>query len=159
MKYASNHLLAAAFVATLGLAAHAQPAPPPEGGHPPGAQHRHGKFNPAQMHERMARRHEALREKLQLSPAQETAWTRYTSAVKPPAGLKRFDRQAWAGLTTPERIDQRRALRNERLAAMDRRDGATKAFYAMLTPEQKKVFDAETLRKGHGARGHHPRQG
>jgi Spy/CpxP family protein refolding chaperone len=46
---------------------------------------------------------------------------------------------------------------------MDRRAEATKAFYAQLTPEQKKTFDAETARMGHGHMhregGEHPHGG
>jgi periplasmic protein CpxP/Spy len=36
-------------------------------------------------------------------------------------------------------------------AAMEKRDAATKTFYASLTPEQKTVFDAEHAK---GARDH-----
>ena len=51
-----------------------------------------------------------------------------------------------------------RALRNQRMAemnaAMDKRGEATKAFYAALTPEQQKTFDAEHKKHGpHGGRG------
>jgi protein CpxP len=41
---------------------------------------------------------------------------------------------------------------------MDKRADATKIFYAALSPEQKKTFDAETARRGHrGGYGHHQR--
>ena len=61
-------------------------------------------------------------------------------------------------LTTPERIDQMQALHAQREAEMKKRGDATKTFYAGLTPEQKKTFDAETARfmaGGPGMRGHH----
>ena len=39
---------------------------------------------------------------------------------------------------------------------MDKRGDATKAFYAALSPEQQKTFDAEHKKMGrHGGRGHH----
>jgi hypothetical protein len=60
-----------------------------------------------------------------------------------------------AALTTPERIDRMIAMRAQRNAEMDKRFEATKTFYATLTADQKKVFDAESLRfaKRHGKRG------
>ena len=49
------------------------------------------------------------------------------------------------------------ALKAQRDAEMTKRGDATKTFYAALTPEQKKVFDAEALRMGPFGRngGHH----
>ena len=63
-------------------------------------------------------------------------------------------------LSTPERLDKMRALRTQHMgdmqAAMAKRDDATKALYAALSPEQKKLFDAEHSRKGsqHGSKHH-----
>jgi periplasmic protein CpxP/Spy len=54
-------------------------------------------------------------------------------------------------LTTPERIDKMRAMRVQRDTEMDKRADATKAFYATLNAEQKKIFDAEAMNRG----GHH----
>ena len=63
-------------------------------------------------------------------------------------------------LTTPERIDNMREMRAQRMtavnAAMEKRGEATKAFYAALSAEQQKVLDAETLMMGrHAGRHHH----
>jgi protein CpxP len=129
------------------------PAPGMRGDHGPrGERHR---FDPARMQERLAQRQAALKQKLQITAAQESAWTTWTSAMKPPAGFQRPDRAEIAKLTTPERIDRMRAIRAERVALSDKRGEATKTFYAALSPEQKKVFDDETVRKGrHGHRGH-----
>jgi hypothetical protein len=61
-------------------------------------------------------------------------------------------------LSTPERIDKMRSERAQHMAdmntAMDKRDEATKTFYATLSAEQKKVFDAEHSRMGarHGGK-------
>lgn len=163
MNQASKHLIAATLLA-LGLAAGAQPMPAPapatpgaghhmDGHHKNMMERHHGRFDPAKMQERRAARQAALKQKLQLSPGQETAWLAYTGAMQPPANLQRPDRAEFAKLTTPERIDRMRALRSARMAEMDKRADATKTFYASLTPEQKKVFDAETFRGRRGA--HH----
>jgi Spy/CpxP family protein refolding chaperone len=80
--------------------------------------------------------------------------------MKPPAAadFKRPDRAEMDKLTTPERIDKMHALRTEHTAAMnaamDKREDATKAFYATLNAEQKKVFDAEHARMGAHQGGH-----
>jgi hypothetical protein len=65
------------------------------------------------------------------------------------------DREAFAKLTTPERIDKMREMRGKRMAEMDRHAEATKAFYAQLNAEQKKTFDTATLRMHHQRGGHH----
>jgi len=128
--------------------------------------HGHGRDGkpPQEMMGRWQQRHEQhmadLKKDLQLTPAQEGAWSQFTTAMRPPAGMpQRPDREAMARMTTPERIDQMQALHKQRQAEMDRRADATKAFYATLTPEQKKKFDAHTARfmQGHhgGGHGHH----
>jgi periplasmic protein CpxP/Spy len=157
MKSAQK-FFAAALLASLGLAASAQTpnAPQTGAGTPPAAgEIRH---DPARMQERMTQRLADLKQKLQITPGQEGAWTAYTSALQP-TQMQRPNRDELAQLTTPERIDRMRQLRTQRMAEMDQRGEATKTFYAALTPEQKKVFDAQTLRgpwsqSGHG---HHHR--
>ena len=149
-RFLRTTLATCALVAGAGLAAaQTQPvapaAPATPGG--PAAHERH--FDPARMAERMNRHLADLKQKLQLSPAQEGAWSSFANAMQPQAPIQRPDPQAMAGLSTPERIDQMRAMRDRRNAEMDRRAEATKAFYAQLTPEQKKTFDAETARMGH----------
>jgi protein CpxP len=147
-----KHLLACALLVGMGLAtAQAQPA---AGSDAPAPQGRH--FDPARMAERMNRHLAALKQKLQITASQETAWNSFTAAMQPPANMQHPDPRSMAGMTTPDRIDQMRAMRDRRNAEMDRRAEATKAFYAQLTPEQKKTFDTETARMGHG-HGHGPR--
>jgi Spy/CpxP family protein refolding chaperone len=58
-----------------------------------------------------------------------------------------------AKLSTPERIDRMNTLKAQHDAEMAKRQQATKAFYAGLTPEQQKVFDANAMGRGHGKRG------
>jgi protein CpxP len=139
-----KHLVACALLLGMGIAT-AQAQLAPQGHH----------ADPARMAERVNRHLAALKQKLQISAGQENAWTSFANAMQPPANMQRPDRQALASMPTPERIDQMRAMRDRRNAEMDRRAEATKAFYAQLTPEQKKTFDAETARMGHG-HGHGP---
>lgn len=161
-----KQMLTLSLLAGIGMAAFAQTPPPMADGPMQAHGMHHGARGPAdrarmqeRMQERMAKRQAALKQKLQITPAQEPAWNSFTSAMKPPANMQRPDHAAIAKLSTPERIDQMRALRNQRIAEMDRRADATKSFYAALTPEQKKVFDEQALRRGgrhgeHGPRGH-----
>jgi protein CpxP len=155
--------LLAATLAVLGSSAMAQAQVPATA---PGAMHQghhghHGRhYDPAKMQERHAQRLAELKQKLQITAAQEPAWNNFTSAVRPNLDRKRMDRDAVARMSTPDRIDHMRVLRQQRAAEMDRRGEATKAFYATLTPEQQKVFDAETARMGHGRKhGGHGHRG
>jgi periplasmic protein CpxP/Spy len=166
MKSLRRHLLTAGLLAGLGIAAVAQTQTPPTPPAAPAAVHAQGERrgphgDPAQfrarMEERMARRMGELKTKLQITPAQEGAWTAWTTAMKP-AQLQRPERGEFARLSTPERIDRIRALRTQRNAEMDKRFDATKTFYTALNVEQKKVFDGEAMRfmRGgkHGGHGH-----
>ncbi|MDA8454951.1 Spy/CpxP family protein refolding chaperone [Acidovorax sp. GBBC 3334] len=151
---------AAALMAALAVPAFAQPAPvappPPAGAAAPGAERPHRMPSPEERQARMARHAEALRQKLQLTPAQQPAWDAFTAAMQPQGPRPaRLDAQNLDQLTTPERIDRMRALRAQRSAEADRRDEAVKTFYAALNPAQQKVFDQESRRMhGHdGMRG------
>lgn len=132
-----------------------------------GMGHRKGAMDPAQMQARMDKHHAALKAKLKLTPAQEGAWTTFMAAMKPPAAMmaSRPDHAELSKLPTPERIDKMKALRAQRMgemsAAMEQRGEAIKAFYAALTPEQQKVFDADTARHAgphaqHGGKASRP---
>jgi len=162
-------LLGSAALASSGAFAQAPAAPstsstPPAAvaqadGAAPKAQHK--RMDPAQRMERMqehrAKRLAALKEKLKLTSAQESAWATFASASQPPAGARpqRMDRAEFAKLTTPERLERMQARQAERSARFAKRAEATKTFYAALTPEQQKTFDAETVHAGmHGHRGH-----
>ena len=109
--------------------------------------------------ERRAQRQEQLTAALKLSPAQEGAWSTYTAAMQPPAQRPaRMDRAEMAQLTTPQRIERMQAVQAERQQFMNQRLHAVKAFYAQLTPEQQKVYDQQSLRRGDGyGYGHGPR--
>jgi periplasmic protein CpxP/Spy len=154
MKHLYKHLFAAGLLAAMAMTAGAQTPSGPGASAGPTAERgeHHGRFA-ARMQERMARRQAELKLKLQLTPAQEGAWQAFTAAMKPPANLARPERGELAKLTTPERIDRMRSMRAARAAEMDKRADAAKAFYAALSPDQKKVFDAETA-PGRFARHH-----
>ena len=153
----SNHkrLIAAAMLAAIGFAASAQPAPPAGPASAPAArEYRMGQRDPAKMQAWAAKRLQALKATLKITPAQEGAWTTFSAAMTPPANLARPSRADFDKLTTPERIDKMRALRTQHMAEMDKRADAAKAFYATLTPEQQKTFDAQRMGHGHhGMRG------
>jgi protein CpxP len=161
MTHFPKQLLAALLLSGLGLAAVAQtpPGSPPGGPGRQGMEQRMERHDPARMQqfmqERRARRMASLKETLQITPAQEGAWSAFTASRQPPANWKRPDRNELNRLTTPERIDRMRAMRSERNAMMDRRAEATKVFYATLNPIQKRVFDLETARGGRGGHGGH----
>jgi len=118
-----------------------------------------------QMKQRHAQRLSALKEKLKITPAQEGAWNTFADAQQlppaPPAGA-RMNRDEFAKLTTPQRLDLMEKRRTERSAMFTKRADATRTFYAGLTPDQQKTFDAESMRRfgpgDHGGRQHphHP---
>jgi len=129
-------------------------------------QRQHTHADRAKRFERMqqlrAQRMAALKDKLKLSPGQEGAWNSFAEAQQPPArpaaGQPRPDRAEMAKLSTPERLDRMQARQAARSAMFAKRADATRTFYATLSPEQQKTFDAETARRfGHGHRGgdHH----
>ena len=124
----------------------------------------HGPRDHAAHEKRMAEKAQKFQAALQLTDAQQAGWNSYREAIKPAPHGKRMDRESFAKLTTPQRIDHMQQKRAERNAQADRRAEATKAFYATLTPAQQKTFDAQTLRHGHGKRHgphgkHHGPQG
>ncbi|MBE7940989.1 MULTISPECIES: Spy/CpxP family protein refolding chaperone [Ramlibacter] len=158
MRNAPKHLLAAMLLATLAAAANAQTPPsPPLAGAGPGGPGGPGMMmphhaDPAKMAQRRAEHLARLKQKLQLTPAQEPAWQAFTAAMpQPPA--QRPDPAEMEKLSTPERLDRMKAMRDARAADMDRMSAATKSFYAQLTPQQQKVFDQSAMPR-HGGWHH-----
>jgi hypothetical protein len=152
-----------AFAQAPAAAAAMAPAAEAPAGAAPHAQHQ--RMDPAQRMARMqafrTKRLAALKDKLKLSAAQESAWTTFTASSQPSGQPpKRFDRAEFAKLTTPERLDRMQARMTERGAMVAKRAEATRTFYAALTPEQQKTFDAESMHFGpRGAHGHPGRHG
>lgn len=143
----------------LAATAHALPAGGPDG--KPGCEARQWP-GPQARETRHAQHLATLKEKLKLAPGQQAAWDAFAAAMQPdmrPAGA---DRQAMHAefdkLGTVERTERMTALAETRHARMTERAAAVKAFYAQLTLEQQKVFDAEAMPQ-HPHRGHrHGRQ-
>ncbi len=172
MKSGFRSLVLASVLASAGFVAFAQTAPQdtartPTAGASGAMQHdghkgmRGHRMDPAKREAMVAKRQAELKAKLKLTAEQEGAWTTFTTAMKPTTRMdhKRPDRAEMEKLSTPERIDKMRALRAQHMAdmnvAMDKRADATKAFYATLNADQKKVFDAEHIRMGHRHHGEH----
>ena len=173
MKSVFKPLLIAGLMAGIGFSALAQSGPMGAmgggmgggmGGQ--GAEHRgmmghhgmqgKGQMDPAKMEERMAARQAVLKVRLKITATQEAAWTAFTTAMKPSPDMlkRRADMHAeMSKLTMPERMDKMKSMRGERDAEMDKHAAAAKTLYAVLTPEQKKVFDTQPMRGGH-ERGH-----
>lgn len=162
MKSVFKPLLLSVLLASAGIVAVAQqPATQPRHQHDGAMAHR--PMDMAKMKERMASHQAELKAKLNMSAAQDSAWTSYVAAMQPPANMGasmgRDNRarmhEEMQALTTPDRIDRMNQLKAQRDAHMAARNDATKAFYAALTPEQQKVFDENAIggRKSMGRHG------
>jgi Spy/CpxP family protein refolding chaperone len=140
-------------VAAAGAQAQAQ-APEGHAGH--GAtmeQHR------ARMAENLAKRQAKLHDALKLNSSQEPAWTAFVNATKPEPMADREDRAQWKTLSAPARMEKMIALSKERTARMESHLAALNTFYAVLTPEQKKIFDEHTMQAMSGMHGWHHMHG
>lgn len=163
MKSTLTRMAAAATLAACALGVHAQ-TPPPAGAAPQPGMHmpdaarmqQHMQQHAQHMQERHARRMERLKRILQIAPQQEGAWTAWTNAMRPAARAP-HNREEFARMPTPQRIDALKQLRAQRNAEQDRRGEATKAFYAQLTGPQQKAFDEISMKfmKRGGGRGDH----
>ncbi|GAB3462287.1 hypothetical protein GCM10027321_23830 [Massilia terrae] len=114
----------------------------------------------AKMAQHMKERAQKLHDALQLSAAQEPAWTTFVGAMHPAhPEAKRGEFRGLAQLPAPQRMQKMIELSKQRTARMESRLAALNTFYATLTPQQKKVFDEQTSRGmgGHGMGEH--RQG
>lgn len=124
-------------------------------------------MDPAKMDQMVNKRLSDLKAKLKITAAQEGAWTTFTTAIKPSGDMmamgKRPDMAEMAKLPMPERMDKMRSLRKEHMATMDanmvKREDAAKALYAVLSPEQQKVADAEHAKMMGGHHGKGERKG
>jgi len=118
--------------------------------------------------ERQAARAAKLRADLKLTAQQEPAFAAFLAAGKPAqrpqsqgAGKVAGERANFAALPAPQRMERMVERQKQRTARMEARLAALNNFYAVLTPEQKKVFDSQPMRggfgkhRGHGGPGHH----
>ena len=170
-------LIAAAALASVSTLALAQQAP--AGGPPTAEQRAAWKAKVEQgIHEHQELQAKHLHDLLQLRPDQDAALQTLLAALEPHrdhlgegpngdhhrglGGPGPDGHDDFAKLTTPERLDKMSAMMSEhiakRQAEFQKRADAIKAFYAVLSPEQKHAFDAlppKTLggMHGHGGRG------
>ena len=149
----AKHAYVAALLAGVTAFAAAQSSAPAAPASAPQAPHHHemhhGEDMRAHFVEKMLAR---FKEKLKITPEQESAWITFTAAMKPPEHKEpaRPDFAALEKMTTPERLDKMHEMRvqrqTERAAFAVKREDALKALYAVLNPEQKKTFDEASLR-------------
>lgn len=93
--------------------------------------------------QQIEKRQTQLHDKLKLSAEQETAWKNFSEKMKPSGTGKRPDRSDLASLHAPERMEKMLAMMKEHESRMVERVAAVKEFYAVLTPEQQKLFDEQ----------------
>lgn len=134
-------LLLAPAALLLTTIANAQPAPTPNS-------------EPRAHLEAMHRQHvEDLKTILRLRPDQEPALVAFADAHRPQSRLSKAPRDARA-LTTPERLDDMSKREAETAGRHQQARDALARFYAALSPEQQKVFDAlQRLKAPHGGPG------
>jgi hypothetical protein len=159
MKKLHKNLLIATLLASMSLIACAQNTVPAAPASQPAVEHSvvktlFGQRDPERVQQRMAQRQarhlEQLRTKLKLSAQQESAWTTFSHALPAPvAQRRRWHSGEMAKLSAPQRIERMQSQLALRAETMRQRGDATKAFYAVLSAEQAKVFDQETLPHRH----------
>jgi periplasmic protein CpxP/Spy len=120
----------------------------PMGGRAPYGEHG---MSGERMKERMEKRLTELHDKLKLNATQENAWRTYVTKVKPTDFPARPDRAELDKLTAPERMERMHSLMQAGEKRMAEHVAATKEFYAVLTPEQQKIFN-EQFQRGPGHR-------
>lgn len=90
-----------------------------------------------------------LKAELKLGPEQEPAWAAMVNAITPPTRPPQPERAETEKLSMPERLDKMKQMMSQhheaRVTEMDKHATAVKAFYAVLTPEQKETFDAKAM--------------
>jgi hypothetical protein len=91
-----------------------------------------------------------LSELLQLRPDQQPALQAFVASMRPPEGgpadhgdgERGKNHEKLAAMTTPERLDWMAARMNEHMARFQKHAEAVKRFYAALSPDQRKAFEA-----------------
>ena len=141
--------LSAALAMTLAAsAASAQTAPPADYGH---ADHQRMEGMMQKHREAMSRDLHAI---LNIRPDQEAAFAAFESATM---DGPRLEHRKWGdqeAMTTPQRLDQMVSRMDEHMARMRVQVQATKTFYAALSPDQQRAFDAlERMHRHHGSEG------
>lgn len=111
----------------------------------------------AKMAQKRAEHQAKLQASLKLNAQQKPAWDAFVASQAPAKKGERAgrpNRAAWAGLSAPQRMEKQIAMHKARTAHMESRLTALNSFYAVLTPEQRKTFDAQAKQRK-GGRHHH----
>lgn len=106
-----------------------------------GPRGQHGGFS-GHSAKHMEQHHKKLHSLLKLTPEQEAAWKKMVDIEQPmmdKADPMKSDE--WAKLTTPERADRMVERMKAHHARQVEQVAAMKEFYAVLSTEQKKIFD------------------
>ncbi|MCW5298196.1 hypothetical protein DXT88_08390 [Herbaspirillum lusitanum] len=142
-----KHLMIGVAAAGIGLTAMSSFAQmPPAGPGGPDGRHMPTPEQIAKFEQHRAKRQAALHDKLKITAAQEGAWKTFTDKTtpqRPATPPARPDKDEWSKMTTPERLDRHLDRMKQMEARMTDHIAATKEFYAVLSPEQQKVFDQE----------------
>lgn len=91
---------------------------------------------------------EQLHQALHLTGSQEGAWQLYRNAADAPDKAQSRRRSAsglFRTLDAPRRMDLVEAEMSEELAEVQHQSQVLKAFYTVLSPQQRRVFDQRTL--------------
>ena len=128
---------AAALCLSSSALAQDQPAPMGEMQHQGGE---HAEWRQAHQQHRAQRLHDILN----IRPDQEPAFKAFIADVRPHEHGDQAEHQDAGAtpLTTPERLDHMAARMAQHQAAFQRRAEAVKRFYAALSPQQQRAFDA-----------------
>ncbi len=110
---------------------------------------------PGQMSDRQIERMEKIRtkhqdslyEKLKLTAKQEAAWKKFTASQPVPGKKDRPDPAEMEKLNAPQRMEKGLEHMRAMEKAVTEHLAAVKEFYAVLTPEQQKIFDEQTQRR------------
>lgn len=89
-----------------------------------------------------------LHDKLKLTAQQEPAWKKFTANNPMADKSLRPDPAEMAKLNAPQRLEKGLEHMKAMEAKMTEHLAALKEFYAVLTPEQQKIFDEETPHGG-----------
>lgn len=106
----------------------------------------HNERNPAKLQERFTKQMAEFKTKLAITAAQDAAWVNFTTAMQPSRAMYDMNklRDDMSKLNTPERIDKINAVHNQKQDATIKHGEAIKAFYEVLTSEQRKIFDDQS---------------
>jgi protein CpxP len=111
------------------------------------------------MHEMMEQHAKRLHDILNLRPDQDGALHTFLASMAPEhrdhEGMKRDRPDDMGTLTTPQRLDRMAARMSEHQAQFQARASAIRQFYAALSPEQQRAFDAlpPMMMRGHRGMG------